>query len=166
METSSTPLIRPVRLADNAALANIIRSVLDEFDGNRPGFASQDPETDAMFEAYSQPGWTYFVIEVDGEVKGGGGVGPLPGEQDTCELQKMYFLPDLRGQGMGKQMLNTCLAAASELGYKRVYLETLSSMKTARHLYQQFGFSYLDHPMGHTGHSGCNSWMIRDLDPS
>lgn len=52
---------------------------------------------------YSQPGHAYWVVEYEGEVVGGGGIAPLAGsESDICELQKMYFLPAIRGKGLAK----------------------------------------------------------------
>ena len=61
---------------------------------------------DELYQVYSQPGHAYWVVEITrGEViKGGGGIAPLAGsESDICELQKMYFLPAIRGKGLAKK---------------------------------------------------------------
>lgn len=48
-------------------------------------------------------------------------------------------------------------------GYRQCYLETLGSMEAARRLYLKHGFSAIAAPLGNTGHSACNRWMLRDL---
>jgi putative acetyltransferase len=157
-------LIRPIEPSDDAAVARVIRSVMPEFGADGPGFAIHDAEVDAMHAAYSQPRSAYFVVELDGEVLGGGGVAPLHGgEPDVCELRKMYFLPELRGRGAGRAMMQRCLQAAREIGFRRCYLETLTGMDTAQALYAKFGFRPLCAPMGDTGHHGCNRFFILSL---
>jgi putative acetyltransferase len=105
------------------------------------------------------------VIARGDEVLGGGGVGPLRGgDASTCELRKMYFLPELRGLGMGRLLLQRCLAAATQLGYRRCYLETLERMTAARAMYESAGFRKLPTPMGDTGHHRCDAWYVRELE--
>ena len=157
-------LIRPIEPRDDASVACVIRSVMPEFGADGPGFAIHDAEVDSMHAAYSQPRSAYFVIEHEGTVKGGGGVAPLHGgEADICELRKMYFLPELRGRGAGRAMMQRCLEAARELGFRRCYLETLAGMDAAQALYAKFGFQPLCAPLGDTGHHGCNRFFILDL---
>jgi len=158
--------IRPIAPEDNEAVKHLIKTVLGSFGANKPGFASQDPEIEDMFNNYDRLGYAYWVVEIDGVVKGGGGIAPLKGEDlNWCELQKMYFLPELRGKGMGRELLKICLDFASKI-YKYCYLETLDSMKTAKHLYDNYGFDFLEIPMGETGHTGCNVWMKKKLHDS
>ena len=159
-----TTLIRPIRPGDNAAVAAIIRDVMTEFGAVGGNYSISDPEVDAMFEAYPPPAAAFFVVERGGRVLGCGGIGPLTGgPPDVCELRKMYFRPELRGTGMGTRLLGLLLEAARQAGYRRCYLETLGNMTGARRLYQKHGFEVLGRPLGDTGHSGCNAWMIRDL---
>jgi putative acetyltransferase len=128
------------------------------------GFAINDPEVDWMSRSYSQPRSAYFVVERDGRIEGGGGIAPLTGgDGDTCELRKMYFLPSLRGLGAGTALMEQCLDAAREHGFKRCYLETLCGMTAAQKLYERTGFRRIDGPMGATGHGGCNTFMVLDL---
>jgi putative acetyltransferase len=78
----------------------------------------------------------------------------------------MYFLREARGGGAGGEMIETCLAAARELGYRVCYLETLTGMDAAQRLYQRYGFEKLTAPMGKTGHHGCDRWFVLDLTGS
>ncbi len=156
--------IRPITPADDAQVARIIRSVMPEFDAIGDGFAINDPEVDWMSRAYGEPRCSYFVIEHDGEVMGGAGVAPLVnGEEDVCELRKMYFLPGLRSLGAGAAMMQVCLDAARGHGFRRCYLETLRGMDAAMRLYERSGFQRLPGPMGATGHGGCNAFYLLEL---
>jgi len=85
----------------------------------------------------------------------------LPG--DTCELVKMYLLPEARGTGLGSQLIALCLEQAKANGFKKVYLETMNELKAALKVYARMGFTYLDGPMGNSGHFGCPLWMIKEL---
>ena len=157
--------IRPVRASDNEALASIIRDILDELDVPREGTTYADKELDQMFETFSSSGAAYFVVEEGDRILGGAGIIHLREEAPhICELQKMYLLPETRGRGIGKQLLSTCLKAASNLGYKSCYLETMSDMHIAQQLYIKAGFTYLNSRMGATGHYVCPIWMIKELD--
>jgi len=156
--------LRPIRPEDDAAVAAIIRAVMPEFGADGPGFAIHDAEVDAMYAAYSRPGCAYFVLEQGGRVVGGAGIAPLSGgDAKTCELRKMYFLHEVRGRGAGGRVLGHCLKVARELGYATCYLETLTGMDAAKHLYEKAGFKLLANPMGCTGHHGCDRWYALDL---
>jgi putative acetyltransferase len=156
--------IRPIEPRDDAGMASIIRTVMPEFGATGCGFAINDPEVDWMSRAYAQPRCAYFVVEDEGVVLGGGGIAPLEGgDAATCELRKMYFLPAARGRGAGVAMMERCLEAARELGFRQCYLETLSGMDAAMKLYERSGFRRIDAPMGNTGHGGCNTFYLRAL---
>ena len=156
--------IRGIEPRDDARVAQIIRTVMPEFGAVGDGFAINDPEVDWMSRAYGEPRCSYFVIEKDGEVLGGAGVAPLvDGDEDLCELRKMYFLPELRGLGAGAAMMQMCLDAARAHGFRRCYLETLRGMDSAMKLYERSGFHRLPGPLGATGHGGCNAFYLLDL---
>ena len=156
--------LRPIEAADDAAMASIIRLVMPEFGATGCGFAINDPEVDWISRAYAELRHAYFVVEHDGVVLGGGGIAPLSGgDADTCELRKMYFLPQARGIGAGAMMMARCLDAARAAGFARCYLETLTGMDAAMRLYERSGFRRIDGPLGATGHGGCDTFYLRDL---
>lgn len=156
--------IRRIRPEDDSIVQLVLIEVLGEFGATGEGFSDQDTELAAMSEAYEGPGAAYFVAELAGRIVGGAGVGPLPSaEPDVCELRKMYLLSEARGRGIGRGLLETCLAAARGMGYRECYLETLAQMERARDLYERFGFLPLEAPMGDTGHFGCNRWYSLSL---
>ena len=156
--------IRPIRADDEIAIAAIIRTVMPEFGANGDGFAINDPEVDWMSRAYAEPRSAYFVVECAGRVAGGGGVAPLVGgDAGTCELRKMYFLPELRGLGAGTALMQVCLDTARGFGFRQCYLETLRGMDAAMKLYEKTGFSRLPGPLGATGHGGCDAFYLLSL---
>lgn len=61
-------------------------------------------------------------------------------EGDICELKRMYLKTEMRGKGIGKQLLEKSIAVGKELGYLRMRLDTLPSMQSAIGLYQKMGF--------------------------
>lgn len=156
--------IRPIQSSDNKHLAVIVRDTLTEFKANVPGTVFFDPTTDALFELFRMPKSAYFVAAKDGKILGGGGIFPTEGlPEDTCELVKMYLLPEARGIGLGRVLIEKCLETASEFGFKQVYLETLDELHLALKIYARFGFEYLTAPMGNTKHFGCGLWMLKKL---
>lgn len=128
------------------------------------GTAYEDKSLDDMYSYYDHPAMKYFVVIENDKIIGSAGIGPLPGEPEVCELQKMYFLPEARGRGIGAEMMQICLNYAKEAGYKKCYLETMPYMEHARKLYARTGFQPLNGPMGNTGHYNCSVWMIRSLE--
>ncbi len=157
--------IRPITEDDNAALAKVIRDTLAEFGANHPGTVYYDPTTDHLSDVFLQPGSMYNVAVLENRIVGGGGIYPSDGlPADTCELVKMYLIPEVRGIGLGKQLISECLSAAREKGFKKVYIESMPELKKALKVYELFGFEYLNGPMGNTGHFGCECWMLKILN--
>ena len=153
--------IRKIQPADNLSLAQIVRNTLKEFGANHPGTVYYDPTTDRLFELFQKKGSIYFVAEENGIIMGGAGLYPSDGlPDDTTELVKMYLLPSARGRGLGKKLIEKVLQFAREQGYKKVYIETMPELTQALKVYEKFGFSYLDGPLGNTGHTGCSVWML------
>ncbi len=157
-------LIRPIQPPDNPIIAKIIRDTLTEFGANHPGTVYYDPTTDALFELFQKERSAYNIAVTDGRIVGGGGIYPTDGlPADTCELVKMYLLPEARGTGLGSQLITKCLEQAKNNGFSKVYLETMNELKAASKVYARMGFTYLDGPMGNSGHFGCPLWMIKEL---
>ena len=156
--------IRPVELKDNEALAVALRRVLIEMGVPKVGTAYEDKELDTMYQAYAQPRFRYYVVEDKETILGGAGIAPLKeGDPSVCELQKMYFLPEARGKGLGKQMIDLCLDFAKSNNFQLCYIETMPNMLDAQALYLKIGFQYIDHAMGNTGHNSCPIWLTKSL---
>ena len=158
--------IRSLQPEDEAAIAQVIRDVSAEHGLTAAkGYGVADPGLDHLYPLYQGAGRAYWVItDPQGKILGGGGIAPLQGAKESvCELQKMYFLPQLRGKGLGRRLIHQALAFARESGYRSCYLETTAVLDRATHLYQQLGFYHLTSPLGNTGHCGCEIRMLCDL---
>ena len=156
--------LRTIQKEDNVQLAQIIRDTLTEFKANKPGTVYYDETTDQLFELFQKPGSIYYVALMDDEIVGGGGIYPSDGlPNGTCELVKMYLLPEARGIGLGKKIIEECLAFAKENGYSQVYIESMPELENALKVYEKFGFKYISAPLGNTGHHGCEKWMLLSL---
>jgi len=157
-------VIRNIQPSDNPFLARIVKNTLAEFGANHPNTVYYDATTDALYELFQKKGAAYFVAELNGEIVGGGGIYPTDGLPDgTCELVKMYLLPHARGMGLGRTLIENCLAVAKDYGDQQVCLESSPDLKQALSMYAKFGFEYLKGPMGNSGHTGCSLWMLRSL---
>ena len=164
MITINNITIRPIQPSDNPDLALIVRNTLAEFGAANPGTVYFDSTTDSLFELFQVPNAAYFVAEADGKILGGGGIYPTEGlPEGTCELVKMYLLPEGRGIGLGRTLIEKCLETAKENGFQQVYLETLDELHLALKIYAKFGFEYLCIPLGNTKHFGCGLWMLKKL---
>jgi len=156
--------IREIKPTDNKKIAKTIRDVLIEFNVPKVGTTYADKILDTLFEVYAIKNAIYYVIEKNGEIYGGAGIKKLDNYNgNVCELQKMYFLPEARGIGLGSKIMKICLQKAKEYGFEQCYLETLPYMEDARKLYRKVGFKSLNARLGDTGHCSCNLWMLKDL---
>lgn len=158
-------LVRPITLADNPAIAEVIRQVSAEFGLTADkGYTVSDPNLDRLYQLYSQPRSAYWVIELNGRIAGGGGIAPLAhGGETICELQKMYFLSSLRGRGVAYDLALQALAFAREQQFTHCYLETTASLTRAIALYERLGFAHINGQMGCTGHVDCEVTMLKPL---
>ncbi|NAZ55152.1 GNAT family N-acetyltransferase [Vibrio toranzoniae] len=161
---SSNVEVRPLKQQDNTEVANVIRQVSYENGLTEDkGYGVADPTLEDMFSVYNNGRSQYWVIELDGKVVGGGGFAPLAGMTEVCELQKMYFLPETRGKGLAKKLVNMSMEKAKALGYQHMYLETTECLNAAVKLYEKLGFDHLDSAWGETGHDACEVVMAKTL---
>ena len=153
--------IRSANNDDCERVTKLVFDVLAEF-----GLEGDPDTTDAdlrdLEANYPQRGGLFEVIE-DADANLLGSFGLYPINNTTCELRKMYFLPELRGLGAGATLMARCLEAARGFHFRQCYLETLRGMNAAMRLYERSGFRRIDHPMGATGHGGCNTFYLLDL---
>ncbi|MEN9685481.1 MAG: hypothetical protein RLZZ28_1267 [Bacteroidota bacterium] len=158
-------IIRDIQVTDNPLIAKIIRDSLEEFGANKPGTVYFDPSTDHLFELFQSNHLSHYLVATCKTVLlGGAGIFPTRGLPEyCCELVKMYLKADARGMGLGGKMIANCLEIAAAKGFRQVYLETMPELKKAVAVYEQFGFEYLNGPMGDSGHNGCDIWMLKNL---
>lgn len=129
--------LRPAVDADTPAVVKLIRRVLREY---RLPFdpAGIDRPLFELASHFSGPGRRFWLIEDAGRVVGTVAIDRRG--QGLAELKKMFLDRRYRGRGLGKRMLRAALAFARRCGYRRVMLETHSSLDEAIGLYRRAGF--------------------------
>lgn len=159
-----TITIVPVAPQDNKPLANMIRAVFIEHNAPQSGTVYSDPTTFALYELFRKEKSTLWVAFDENGIAGCCGIYPTEGlDMDTVELVKFYLPPTARGKGIGKALLEKSIESAKAFGYKKIYLESLPHYGNAVKIYQKIGFQTLAHPLGDSGHSNCNIWMLKIL---
>jgi len=160
----SNAILRKVKKDDNLLLARMIRQVFEEHDAPQPGTVYSDPTTDDLYGLFRKPGSVLWVAEIDGIPAGCCGIYPTDGlENDYAELVKYYLAGAARGKGTGRALMEKCISSARELGYRKLYLESLPHFSKAVRIYEKLGFRKLTRPLGSSGHPTCNIWMLLDL---
>ena len=104
---------------------------------------------DSLPQMYGAPRGVLLLAEMEGMAAGCAAVRPL--DDVTCELKRVYVRSDFRGTGMGRQLTESAMRAAREMGYMRMHLDTLPEMAAAQRLYESLGFrdipAYYGEPM-------------------
>ena len=156
--------IRKVSKSDNKHLADLIRAAFVEYDAPREGTVFSDPTTDNLYDLFQNKKSILWVAENDGEILGCCGIYPTDGLPKGCaELVKFYLLAKARGNGLGTQLMKQSIESAKELDYSEIYIETLPEFDNAVGMYERTGFEKLEKPLGDSGHTGCDIWMIKRL---
>jgi GNAT superfamily N-acetyltransferase len=81
-------------------------------------------------------------------------------DEDVAEIKRMFVEPAARGRGHGRRVLEEIEAAAAELGYRRLRLDTAQSLTTAIALYRSAG--YRDIP-DYNGNRYASFWGEKEL---
>lgn len=133
---------RPARV-DADAGAELAQAMRDEIAVLYPGI---DLDGDYMPKAGPQelrpPGGSFLVGYLDEQPVCCGGVKRL--DQRTCEIKKMYVVPDQRGKGVARALLHALEDSARELGYALARLDTGPKQIRARGLYESEGYVEID----------------------
>ena len=157
-------IYRKVEPKDNALLSQMIRTVFEEHDAPKEGTVYSDPTTDDLNQLFKTPKSALWIAEINGKTVGCCGIYPTQGLHENCaELVKLYLSENTRGKGIGKTLMQKSLNSAKEFGYKEIYLESLPVYAKAIEMYILDGFKKLEKPLGASGHTSCNVWMLKKL---
>lgn len=156
---------RLIEQKDNSFLAKFIREVFIEHNAHhREGTIFYDQTTDNLHLLFQTNKSVCWIALVNNEIVGCCGIYPTTGlRKGYAELVKFYVGSTSRGKGIGKGLLDKCISSAIELGYHRLYLESLPEFDKAVGIYEHYGFHHLDGPLGNSGHFGCNIWMEKRI---
>jgi GNAT superfamily N-acetyltransferase len=104
------------------------------------GFGPATPDRTSTVGAAEMvpPDGAFVVVREDGRPVAGGGIRRL--SDGVCEIKRMYVVPEARGRGHGRRVLEALERVAVRLGYRRARLDTAQSMTTAMGLYESAGY--------------------------
>lgn len=130
--------LRDYKAGDEAVVYQIVSQVLAEY-GLSANPGATDSDLSDVHKYYISGGGVFRVLCAGGRLIGSYGL--YPASASSCELRKMYLLPEFRGRGLGRKMMDDAIGKARALGFGEMILETNSCLKEARALYRKYGFA-------------------------
>ncbi|WP_170569330.1 GNAT family N-acetyltransferase [Ruegeria atlantica] len=154
--------IRPFRATDVPWLVEQHDRLYAQDEGFDPSFGTlvQDILNDfvASHDPTCERGW---IAERNG--KSLGSIFCVALDERTAKLRLFLLVPEARGQGLGKRMLDTCMGFARNAGFMEMRLWTHESHRAACALYRRNGWQLLDSKPVHSFGVDLveQSWKIR-----
>ena len=99
------------------------------------------PELDALGGRYSDGSAALLLARSGEQVLGCAAVHPLASREQSAEMKRLYVLPEARGRGVGRALIEACAMWAREHGARELLLDTVpEAMPGAVRLYRSLGF--------------------------
>ncbi|HEY6167930.1 MAG TPA: GNAT family N-acetyltransferase [Verrucomicrobiae bacterium] len=130
------PVLNGAQLAD-------VRALLTEYANELQHhicFKSFEQERAGLPGAYAPPGGNLWLASVDGRAAGCVALRPLEGRPGVGEVKRLYVRPEFRGHRIGHTLMELLITEARRIGYTRLWLDTLRTMKPAHAIYTASGF--------------------------
>jgi GNAT superfamily N-acetyltransferase len=124
--------------ADSLVAVRLVEAMVDEMEqlyelprGSGLGLSASPADL-------SPPGGAFIVVYADGRPVAGGGI--KRDEHGVAEIKRMYVVPEARGRGLGRRLLEALEDVARERGYARIRLDTGARQPGARALFEGAGY--------------------------
>ena len=133
---------------DRVPIARLMREYVEALEAD---ISFQDFETEyaSLLGKYARPEGVVLLAWAADEAVGIVAYRPL--ERRICEMKRLYVLPRFRGPGLGRLLVEELVRDARSHGYRRIFLDTLPSMRPAQAVYGTMGFrplpAYYDNPL-------------------
>ena len=103
-------------------------------------FQDFDRELATLPGDYAAPAGCVLLAHVGQTPAGCVALRPLAANKAMCEMKRLYVMPDHRGRGAGRLLVQAVVARAVDMGYKSMRLDTIADMHAAIALYKALGF--------------------------
>jgi GNAT superfamily N-acetyltransferase len=144
-----------IRPADAAQEIDAARTLFEEYAttlGIDLGYQRFTDELAGLPGCYTPPRGRLLVAWAGDEAAGCVALRPLG--DGVCEMKRLYVRPAFRGSGIGKQLAETIIAEARQIGYAIMRLDTVPKLQAATRLYKSLGFvrrdAYYETPVAGT----------------
>lgn len=148
--------VRRVRGDDEVARSFL--AAMEAWVAERFGPTTPDRTSTVTVDEMAPPNGAFVVVYDDGVALAGGGLRRL--EDGVAEIKRMFVLERARGRGHGRRVLEALEAAAVDLGYSRIRLDTAQSMTTAMAMYRSAGYRDIE---DYNGNSYASYWGEKEL---
>lgn len=103
-----------------------------------------DPEV--VREEIADPGSTHLVAECRGKAVGfvkmrEGRMAECLAGANAIEVQRIYVLERLKGNGIGRELLSAAMAVGREKGYAKLWLGVWDKNRAAQRFYEKLGMN-------------------------
>ncbi|MCD4812303.1 GNAT family N-acetyltransferase [bacterium] len=139
MTNQTDIILEPLRVKTLAEFTGILKCFFEEMN-IEPEFHRFDQDVAAPLVAYAPPraGLWFARPKEDAAAVGLAGVRPLANR--TCELKRLYVMPEERKKGYGQFLLNQAVSFARQMDYFEILLSVKPEQKNAIGLYERNGF--------------------------
>lgn len=135
-------VVRPVAGPDDLAAARALIRAHVEAHSDAHAPAEIAALLDALPAPYLPPAGALWLAWDESQALGCIALQPL--EPGVGEIKRMYVRPESRGRGAARALARHAIAHARALGYERLRLGTLTTMREAQRLYESLGFRPVD----------------------
>ena len=116
-------------------------------------FQGFEDEVNSLPGKYAPPDGRLYILKYNDKFSGCIALRKI--EDDICEMKRLYLKEDIRGKGIGKELVEKIIKDAKDIGYKKMRLDTIKEkMPNAVALYEKYGFveimPYYHNPNPHT----------------
>jgi len=154
-------VVRDWEPGDRPVAFDLIAAVLKEYGlESQPDLADWDVWN--VEQAYQAAGGEFWVVEQAGRMVGTAAFYPVERGEKAVEIRKMYLVPEVRGQGLGRFLLEELEAAIARRGYTQIWIETATVLKEAVQLYERNGYQ----PSTGVETARCDRVYVKPLTPA
>ena len=103
-----------------------------------------------LFEAYVADSLSKFALTYNEDSESlwiaesgqniAGSIGVVDRTNNQAQLRWFIVHPEMRGKGLGKNLLDAALSFCKLKGFNNVFLWTVSELPVAAHIYESYGF--------------------------